>query len=147
MQCSNCAKKLQCLNVATTKNVTNVHFILVQNVHDFSHFLENPPPLLSAFLSTWLNPSLQTSTIRIYLGSGMWSTDTFWSPPDRSGTPLLSELCRKAIGPRGQRFSTPGSKCVRRKRWRRSSAATGPITNWEVKKKGRKENESTAHRQ
>lgn len=79
------------------------------------------------------NSSLQTSTIRIYPDSGMWSTDTFWRPPGRPDTPRMSGRCsRRATGPRGRRSSTRGSKCVPRKRWRRSLAATGPITNLEV---------------
>lgn len=133
-ECSNCAKEPYHLNVATNELYHKCTFYICAKYSRFKH------PFLQLFFTTWVKPLpfLQTSTIRIYLGFGMWSTDTFWSPPDWSDTPLTSEHCRKAIGPRGQRSSTPGSKCVLRKPWRRSSAATEPITNSEVKKKEKK---------
>lgn len=137
-ECSNCAKELHRLNVATNEQMHILYLIQVVFWKIRHPFWQLPRPPLP---TTWLKPLLilQTSTIRIYPGSGMWSTDTFWSPPDWSDTPLTSERCRKAIGPRGQRSSTPGSKCVLRKPWGRSSAATEPITNSEVKKKRKKE--------
>lgn len=131
---SDCAKPMEHLNVAN-----GGLYICAKCSWWWKFFCKTRRQLWNIFL--------QTSTVRIYRGSGMSSTDTFWSPPDRSDTPLMSERCRKATGPRGQRSSTPGSKCVLRKPWRKSSAATGAITNSEVRKENQQQQKkvSTGH--
>lgn len=116
------------------RNKCHTHVLYWLKFHVLNSVKKNQATLLYVFLNLWLNwLLLQTFMTMVYLDSGMWSTDTFWKPPDRSDTPQMSERCRTDIGPRGLRSSTRGSKCVPRKRWNKSSAAITSITNWEVK--------------
>lgn len=78
----------------------------------------------------WLSQTFMTT---VFLDSGMWSTDAFWKLPGQSDMRPMAEQSRADVGQRGQPSSPRVSKCAPRRVWKRSSAATGPITNSEVR--------------